>query len=71
MVTSLVTQSILILVFLLVPWAWLCSVMELQMIDYANHAQCMFRFYVLLIPILHLVLAIGIEVYISLILRGG
>lgn len=69
MVVSLVTQSIVILVLVLVPWPWLCNVMQLQMIDYADHAQCVFRIYVLLIPVLHLILAAGIEVKIHLYCR--
>ncbi|XP_026328514.1 probable cation-transporting ATPase 13A3 isoform X2 [Hyposmocoma kahamanoa] len=65
MVASLVTQSIVLFVLLLVPWKWLCGVMQLQMVDYTDQAKCIFRLYVLLIPVLHLILSLGIEATLS------
>lgn len=62
MVITLLSQSVFVIVLLLCPWPWLADLMEVKVMDTAVVEQSMFRVYLLIIPCLHLVLAIGIEV---------
>ncbi|XP_045764970.1 polyamine-transporting ATPase 13A3-like [Maniola jurtina] len=65
MVIALVTQSVLVTVLLLSPWQWLADLMEIEVMKLTDSDQTMFRVYLLLIPVLHLILAIAIEATLS------
>ncbi|XP_075970518.1 polyamine-transporting ATPase 13A3-like isoform X2 [Anticarsia gemmatalis] len=65
MVITLLTQSVFVIVLLLCPWDWLAEYMEVEMMKTEDTEQTMFRVYLLLIPMLHLVLAIAIEATLS------
>ncbi|XP_049865896.1 polyamine-transporting ATPase 13A3-like isoform X2 [Pectinophora gossypiella] len=65
MVITLLLQSVFVIVCLLAPWKWLADFMEVIVMDPLNKEQSIFRVYVLLIPVLHLVLAIAIEATLS------
>lgn len=62
MVIILVLQAVFITMLLLSPWKWLAHLMEVEVMKPEEKEESIFRIYVLLIPVLHLVLAIGIEV---------
>ena len=62
MVITLVTQIIFVTILLLCPWNWLADYMEVEAMDTSDFEQTKFRIYLLLIPAIHLVLAIAIEV---------
>ncbi|XP_047019982.1 polyamine-transporting ATPase 13A3 isoform X2 [Helicoverpa armigera] len=65
MMITLVTQSIFVTVLLLCPWHWLAEFMEVEPMASADSEQTMFRIYLLLIPALHLILAIAVEATLS------
>ncbi|KAJ2946942.1 hypothetical protein O0L34_g16288 [Tuta absoluta] len=65
MVLVLIVQSVFVVLVLLAPWPWLASFMEVEAFDPALAEQAIFRVYVLLIPVVHLVLAIAIEATLS------
>ncbi|CAG5040027.1 unnamed protein product [Parnassius apollo] len=65
MVITLVTQSIFVIVLILAPWTWLANLMEVEVMNVAETEQNIFRIYLLIIPILHLLLAIAIEATLS------
>ncbi|CAH2236992.1 jg9485 [Pararge aegeria aegeria] len=65
MVIALVTQSVFVTVLLLCPWEWLADYMEIEVMKVADTEQTMFRVYLLIIPVLHLMLAIAIEATLS------
>ncbi|KAJ8732100.1 hypothetical protein PYW08_014830 [Mythimna loreyi] len=65
MVITLVTQCIFVTVLLLCPWKWLADYMEIEAMDSDNFEQTKFRVYLLLIPAIHIVLAIAIEATLS------
>ncbi|XP_013188723.1 polyamine-transporting ATPase 13A3 [Amyelois transitella] len=65
MVITLITQSVFVICCLLCPWQWLADLMEVIVMDYSNPDQMLFRFYLLLLPVLHLFLAIAIEATLS------
>ncbi|XP_013178033.1 PREDICTED: probable cation-transporting ATPase 13A3 [Papilio xuthus] len=71
MVLTLVTQFAFVLVLLLCPWPWLAEVMEIMPLKLRDMDQTYFRIYLLIIPILHLVLAIAIEATLSEVDRLG
>lgn len=62
MMITLVTQSVFVTLLLLCPWEWLAHFMEVEAMSSADSEQTMFRIYLLLIPALHIILAIAIEV---------
>lgn len=62
MVITLLTQSVFVIVLLLCPWEWLAEFIEIEPMKSSEPEQNIFRVYLLLIPVLHLILAIGIEV---------
>lgn len=62
MVITLLSQSALVILLLLCPWEGLANFMEVKAMDYSNVEQSMFRVYLLIVPCIHLILAIGIEV---------
>lgn len=63
MVATLLTQAVFIIVLLLCPWRWLANLMEIELMDLTDDPKKnIFRMYMLLIPIVHLLLAIAIEV---------
>lgn len=59
---TLVTQSVFVVLLLLCPWDWLAEFMEVEPMLAHNPDQTMFRIYLLLIPAIHFILAIAIEV---------
>ncbi|XP_059062171.1 polyamine-transporting ATPase 13A3-like [Achroia grisella] len=61
MVVTLITQAVFVVVLLLCPWHWLADFMEVEVMNINDYEQTIFRVYLLLMPILHLVLAIAIE----------
>ncbi|XP_022816187.1 probable cation-transporting ATPase 13A3 isoform X2 [Spodoptera litura] len=65
MMITLVTQSVFVTVLLLCPWQWLADFMEVEAMSSADSEQTMFRIYLLLIPALHIILAIAIEASLS------
>ncbi|XP_068630367.1 polyamine-transporting ATPase 13A3-like [Battus philenor] len=65
MVLTLVTQTTFVILLLLCPWPWLAKVMEIKPVDLADKEQNVFRIYLLVIPVLHLILAIAIEATLS------
>ncbi|KAJ0179942.1 hypothetical protein K1T71_004533 [Dendrolimus kikuchii] len=65
MVITLLTQAVFVIVVLLWPWQWLAEFMEVEPMNSNVHEQNVFRVYLLLIPVLHLILAIGIEATLS------
>ncbi|XP_048484806.1 polyamine-transporting ATPase 13A3 isoform X7 [Plutella xylostella] len=65
MVGVLLSQAAFIVLLLLCPWQWLADFMEVQPLEPRDREMTMFRVYLLLIPALHLVLAIGIEAMFS------
>lgn len=69
MVATLLTQAVFVVLLLLCPWKELADFMELEFFSMDNADQYIFRIYLLIIPVLHLVLAIGIEVRIVNIFR--
>ncbi|CAH2075248.1 unnamed protein product, partial [Iphiclides podalirius] len=71
MVLTLVTQSIFVTVLLLCPWPWLAKVMEIKPMNITDTEQNIFRIYLLVIPVLHLLLAIAIEATLSEVDRFG
>lgn len=62
MVIVLLTQTFFVLVMLLAPWDWLTEFMEVVSVDLSRKEETMFRVYLMLIPVIHLILAVGIEV---------
>lgn len=62
MVIALFTQAVFVIIILLCPWDGLANYMEVEVMNTADKEQTIFRIYLLLIPVLHLILAIGIEV---------
>lgn len=62
MVITLLTQAVFVILNLLCPWDWLAEFMEVEVMNTSDTDQTMFRAYLLLIPMLHLILAIAIEV---------
>ncbi|XP_072940541.1 polyamine-transporting ATPase 13A3-like isoform X2 [Epargyreus clarus] len=65
MVATLLTQAVFITVMLLAPWTWLADLMEVEVLKTSEPEQNIFRIYMLLLPILHLILAIAIEATLS------
>ncbi|CAH1644254.1 unnamed protein product [Spodoptera littoralis] len=65
MMITLVTQSVFVTVLLLCPWQWLADFMEVEAMASADSEQTMFRIYLLLIPALHIILAIAVEASLS------
>ncbi|XP_041976131.1 polyamine-transporting ATPase 13A3-like [Aricia agestis] len=65
MVAALITQSVFVTLLLMCPWSWLADYMEVEVFRTEQPQQNMFRVYILLIPLLHLILAIAIEASLS------
>ncbi|KAG6448590.1 probable cation-transporting ATPase 13A3 [Manduca sexta] len=65
LVITLVTQAIFVILVLLCPWKWLADFMEVQVMRPEQPEQNMFRVYLLLLPVIHIVLAIAIEATLS------
>lgn len=65
MVITLLTQAVFVIILLMCPWDWLANYMEVVVMNTADTEETMFRVYLLLIPMLHLVLAIAIEATLS------
>ncbi|CAG9785123.1 unnamed protein product [Diatraea saccharalis] len=65
MVITLLTQAVFVTLLLLCPWSWLSNLMEVTPMDTSQVEQSMFRVYLLIIPLLHLILAIGVEATLS------
>ncbi|CAB3243695.1 unnamed protein product [Arctia plantaginis] len=65
MVITLFTQAVFVIILLLCPWDGLANYMEVEVMKTTDKDQTMFRIYLLLIPVLHLILAIGIEASLS------
>lgn len=62
MVLTLVTQAVFVILLLLCPWVGLADFMKIEVMKPTEPEHNLFRVYLLLIPVLHLILAITIEV---------
>lgn len=65
MVITLLTQCVFVIILLVCPWQWLANFMQIEPMMPTESEQNIFRVYLLLIPVLHLLLAIGIEATLS------
>ncbi|KAI8428833.1 hypothetical protein MSG28_007488 [Choristoneura fumiferana] len=65
MVLTLVTQAVFVVILLFCPWQGLADYMEVIVMKWDDQEHNIFRIYLLLIPALHLVLAIAIEATLS------
>ncbi|OWR45405.1 putative cation-transporting ATPase 13A3 [Danaus plexippus plexippus] len=65
MVVTLMTQAVFVTVLLLCPWKSLADFMEIEVMNFVQQEQNIFRVYLLLIPVLHLILAIAVEATLS------
>ncbi|XP_028179120.1 probable cation-transporting ATPase 13A3 [Ostrinia furnacalis] len=65
MVITLLSQAVFVVMLLLCPWQWAARQMEVVEAAPGDAPQTMFRVYLLIIPVIHLILAIGIEATLS------
>ncbi|KAL4710496.1 hypothetical protein ACJJTC_008898 [Scirpophaga incertulas] len=65
MVLTLLSQVVLVVTMWLCPWKWMAEFMELVVMDLTKHEESAFRLYLLLLPLIHIILALGIEVTFS------
>ncbi|XP_063379335.1 polyamine-transporting ATPase 13A3-like [Cydia fagiglandana] len=65
MVLTLVTQSVFVVLLLFCPWQELADLMEVKVFKWEAQEENIFRIYLLLVPALHLILAIAIEATLS------
>ncbi|GBP44393.1 Probable cation-transporting ATPase 13A3 [Eumeta japonica] len=65
MVATLIIQCVFVIICLMCPWKAFGDFMELESLKHDNPSQNLFRVYLLLIPALHLILAIAIEASIT------
>ncbi|CAH2107415.1 unnamed protein product [Euphydryas editha] len=65
MMLTLVTQAIFVTVLLFCPWEALADFMEIKVLMFSDPEPNVFRVYLLVIPVLHVMLAIAIEATLS------
>ncbi|XP_038210252.1 probable cation-transporting ATPase 13A3 isoform X1 [Zerene cesonia] len=61
MVITLATQAVFVILLLFCPWKSLAEYMEIEEMKSAEIEQNYFRIYILIIPVIHLLLAVGVE----------
>lgn len=65
MIVTLISQSVFVTLLLLLPWKGLAELMEVVPVDMTHTAEYMLRLYLLIVPVLHLTISIGIEAFLS------
>ncbi|XP_047526862.1 polyamine-transporting ATPase 13A3-like isoform X1 [Vanessa atalanta] len=65
LVITLVTQAVFVTVLLLCPWKALTDYMEVEAVNMSDPETYRFRVYLLIVPVLHLLLAIATEATLS------